>query len=670
MSNIKLDLSKFKHVKSDKNTTTLQHAKDGHIVTLMHNALNPANKAQLEALSNIGKENRTSNQSQEAQDEERRKHFVEGGGVWDTIKDVASKAQEIYSGDFGATTKAADKERAAKQNAPHYANGGNIKMYADPQQEVSPKDSAPVADPNQVMTPMDQNANKSPIPGVNININSAPPMSQEPQPVAETPKETIKPTPTPEEITRARVAGLGHLIGDAAEGAKNFVKNAIVPQALDAKGMPVTEQPAPAAPNQGLVPQATAATPQVGQQQATPAPIETPDQVAVKEVQADPNNPPVIKEASAPIEKTYQDHKNEIHQDIVKESQETNQDLLNGHITPKTYQNIMGDKSFLSRLGTAFGMLLSDAGSGLSRQPNAMFAMMDNMIKQDLDSQIKSKENAQNLYRLQQQHELNKAHEQNLQADTSLKTYALTKIKMNQIALHKLAADVEKFPVGSPQRQQAETTLAMMNSAVQNDNFNLADRAAAAGAYQRMVLGTSGQQGGNGQEIPDPAKEIRKKQLIGIMNPEQASKALEEVGKVENHRKLNENALDSFDTVAKMATLASKVTNPVQNSKRIDAEWYPMMDKLVKDNEGRVTPITVDMMSALKPELTDNAATVALKRQKMNAILNNGFATPVNDSFGVRLDKGASASAPSQQVVVGKDGKKYVRQGNYMVPVK
>jgi len=55
MANIKLDLSKVKHVKSDERSTTLRH-QDGHTIHLLHSALAPENKAQLQALSKISKD--------------------------------------------------------------------------------------------------------------------------------------------------------------------------------------------------------------------------------------------------------------------------------------------------------------------------------------------------------------------------------------------------------------------------------------------------------------------------------------------------------------------------------------------------------------------------------------------------------------------------------------
>lgn len=68
MAGFKLDFSKFKHIKSDKHSTHLQHD-DGHSIVLAHNALDKHTQEQLKALSNVGSEAQTPNQKQEAQAE-------------------------------------------------------------------------------------------------------------------------------------------------------------------------------------------------------------------------------------------------------------------------------------------------------------------------------------------------------------------------------------------------------------------------------------------------------------------------------------------------------------------------------------------------------------------------------------------------------------------------
>lgn len=64
MSQIKLDLKQFHHVKSDDKSTTLQH-KGGHTLTLAHNSLSKEAQAQLAQLSKIPKEDATPEQKDE-----------------------------------------------------------------------------------------------------------------------------------------------------------------------------------------------------------------------------------------------------------------------------------------------------------------------------------------------------------------------------------------------------------------------------------------------------------------------------------------------------------------------------------------------------------------------------------------------------------------------------
>ncbi len=73
---IKLDLSKFKHVKSDDKTTTLQH-QDGHMLTLAHGALHPDSQKALSALSKISATAATPDQANASRDQK----MADGGKV-------------------------------------------------------------------------------------------------------------------------------------------------------------------------------------------------------------------------------------------------------------------------------------------------------------------------------------------------------------------------------------------------------------------------------------------------------------------------------------------------------------------------------------------------------------------------------------------------------------
>jgi hypothetical protein len=372
-----------------------------------------------------------------------------------------------------------------------------------------------------------------------------------------------------------------------------------------------------------------------------------------------PQQTPAPPQAQTINEKpiTYTGKKSQYMSQLDQEDQAWQHDLADGHIKPETYQSLFAKENTLGKIGTLFGMLVSGIGTG---HPNAVMAMMNQEIANDLDAQKQSKVNAQNYLKLNQSG-----------VATQAQAYSLAKMQMNAAALHSLAlqtAALNNTKPGSLEAQRATQMLAMMNQSVQNDNYNLKDRAAAAGAYYDMVLGKDNQ----GTNAESPAIQIRKKQLVGAITPQQSEAALKEVGQIQNHVQMNKNALDSFDTVSKLSTLASKMNNPVQNQKRVDAEWDPMMDKLTKDTEGRVTPITVDMMSSLKPQLTDNKETIKLKRSKLLGILNGGFATPTLDSIGVNVNKGEqqpqTSSIPDGATGTLKDGTKVIRQNGKWVP--
>lgn len=105
MSNIKLDLSKFKHISSDGKTTKLRH-QDGHFLVLAHGALKDKNmKAQLEALSSMGKNAQTSDQANQMQDEKRVK--MADGGKPDDGPSWVQSAKEM-PGDFARAMKPAN----------------------------------------------------------------------------------------------------------------------------------------------------------------------------------------------------------------------------------------------------------------------------------------------------------------------------------------------------------------------------------------------------------------------------------------------------------------------------------------------------------------------------------------------------------------------------------
>lgn len=222
-------------------------------------------------------------------------------------------------------------------------------------------------------------------------------------------------------------------------------------------------------------------------------PQETPkqkvqDQELVNEAQQtiNPTNKAEAAVELNPIQR-FANYKQADSQDILNHDAEWAQDLRNGHITPETYGSLFAKKSTLSQIGTIFGLLMAGPASGINGTPNAALEMMKRTIDNDLQAQQKSKDNAQNYLRLGQAHILNQAQAKGLNQDSATKAYALANMRANRAALQHLVDMTKKLPLGSPQRAAAEANLAVLNNSVQNENFGIADRAATAASYYKML---------------------------------------------------------------------------------------------------------------------------------------------------------------------------------------
>jgi hypothetical protein len=493
---------------------------------------------------------------------------------------------------------------------------------------------------------------------ISININSAP-----------QPSPTAVPTsvdPTPQSSPQMKDENGGVQSQDAQPGLASDASKAIMQGLAKIGSFGVKNADnagGPQQPQQASMPSTPAG------QMAGDGALPPPDPNAAPPDQGATTQPPVAAAAPAP-QPTYQQQK---HQEMAQEMTSFQHDLDQGFITPKTYQDLFHDKSTLGKIGTIFGLMLSGAGSGLSHQSNALMDMMNKQISNDLDAQKSSASNRMNFHQLANQSVLQQAQANHLNTENMIQAQSYKFMMAQRVAVHDLAQRVAAMPEGSPQKQQGQLALASMSQAMNNGQFNMMDVASAGMARINQMLGQNGQ---GGETAMSPAIQLRRQQALGYITPEQYKEGIKEVGNIDNHSQINKNAVDSFDKIAKLTTIAGRASNPIQYKKQIDAEWNPMMDKLTKDTEGRVTPITLDMMGALKPSLTDNADTLRIKRDKLGSILTSGLATPTLDSLGVRMDKGLS-SAPrgtSQgkyadgATASDSKGNKIVFQGGHWLP--
>lgn len=222
-----------------------------------------------------------------------------------------------------------------------------------------------------------------------------------------------------------------------------------------------------------------------------------------------------------------------VKQDLTAEQQAWQNDLSNGHVTPETYHSLFAKKDTLGKIGTIFGLMVSGAGAGLTHQPNALLAAMNNEINNDLAAQQQSKGNAQNFLKIHQQQELQNAQIKQMGTQAGLtaaqtkealaaadmKAFAGAKMKMNATAIHNQALMVAKMPEG-PQKEQAKQALAMMATAADKDSTSLADRAEGMSYLLQSVQGGNGQINTTGMkmipEMKGVAEDIESKTVPGI----------------------------------------------------------------------------------------------------------------------------------------------------------
>lgn len=131
------------------------------------------------------------------------------------------------------------------------------------------------------------------------------------------------------------------------------------------------------------------------------------------------------------------------------------QDVIRGHIKPETYQSLYAKKDTLGKIGTLFGLLLGGGGSGLTGQPNAVLAMMDKQIENDLKAQQSSNENAQNWLRLSQAHVRQKAEIEKMGVESEL-----TKAQTGKIPAETKKLEAETL------RDRADADLIASNAAL------------------------------------------------------------------------------------------------------------------------------------------------------------------------------------------------------------
>lgn len=252
-------------------------------------------------------------------------------------------------------------------------------------------------------------------------------------------------------------------------------------------GQPSTAAAAPPAQDTPTTEKQTATVVPAVRPAATPvnqAPVTSADNGMQMPAGLTPEQQNIYKQA-------YQAQYNQNLQEHAEEDAKFAHDIANGHIQPKTFQSMFGNAGTWGKLKMIAGLVLGSydpAGMG-----NGYVNAINRTIKNDLDAQIQSKQNAQNLLRINQAAAMNKANVKQLDAETALKTQAWTQTQMNWAHLNDLVKDANDPQLTPQERNKRQLALTVMLPQIQNMNGDIKAKAAAAAA----AIGAAREAGGN-----------------------------------------------------------------------------------------------------------------------------------------------------------------------------
>lgn len=355
-------------------------------------------------------------------------------------------------------------------------------------------------------------------------------------------------------------------------------------------------------------------------------------------------------------------------------------DMAKGHITPKTYRDIIGDPKGPGKVLSILGLLLGGAGGGLTKTENPVTAMWDKQISNDLEAQKQNATNKQTLFNL------NRERFPDLESATNF-----SRMQTNIGYLHNLAEDLNdpvKYPLGSPKRAQAEQALATVGQFVNTENFTLSGQIAAKQALMKSIEGG----GGTGDETKYQANQ-RKMRMSG--NP-----ALAKIADANDERHIPgvPGAASvpipqaNKDEIQAMNVLDNKASDILQFAKAHKGTLSPAQkaigaqkaEELINfyNNSIKGGVLTEGRLAWLDQQIKKNPTSIFQDILGNNARLGEIQSSNAQRKNILLKSLGFPVQAAPQQPgsqpprpangVKGQDGRMYVKSadGKYMVPVK
>jgi hypothetical protein len=272
---------------------------------------------------------------------------------------------------------------------------------------------------------------------------------------------------------------------------------------------------------------------------------------------------------------------------------DTSRKMFQDHIAnnPIDANHYINNMSTGNKIGTALGLVLAGFGSGMAGQANPVMSFLNQQIDRDIQAQ---KDNLGSVHTLLSENMKQYGNERD--------AMDMTRIQMNDMVNNKLKMDAAK--AAGPLAASAAAKF------IGEREMQLAPQMSNIAMRRTLVAGMT-----NGRVPPE--------NIIRMMVPEpEQAKAYEELDKAKSAVNLRDNALGSFDNVANFNTLGQRVTSPFQTLSKMNAARDNLVATLSKDTAGRFTPQDAETITKIWPTLTDDAKTVAFKRQQLHNLVS------------------------------------------------
>lgn len=308
------------------------------------------------------------------------------------------------------------------------------------------------------------------------------------------------------------------------------------------------------------------------------------------------------------------------HNDITQRRQDLISDLQAGHINPNHYMENLGSGQ---KVATAIGLVLGGFGAGLTHQTNPALDFLNKQIDRDVEAQKLNLGKQENLLsaNFRESGDLNDA-------------TAMTRVNLADIYSSQLQAKAMqlKSQTAMPLAQQAISQLQMK---VAPELGQITQKVATGKLLQSM-------QGAN----ITPESKIQMYQMAGVMPPEDANKAMDELKSSRDADNVKNNILTAANKITQEQTLGNRVMSPFQSSQQINNLNSMIHVQAAKTLGARYTPEVAKEMDNLTAGLTSGKTT----SNQMQAVLNNIFGQKENYPYLSKwgLNQGGSKAFNSQ----------------------